>query len=155
MNNCSFPVQSSHISPFNTCLLPLLSARSINYTWPWTYPCSCFPPGTVLPAPKDTTEIRNQDKPASLKLTRHCSINWQQKFATEGENKTSTRNIEKILWMETCKPPKFWAYLRIIQQLLSPGSVQPFTKAPAVLPHKSVFHQIWFLAYSVHFIYCV
>lgn len=112
-------------------------------------------PGTLLPTPKDATEIRNLGKPASLKLTRCCSINWQQKIARESENlnKTNNRNVEKILWMETCKPQTtLRTCVGIIHQLPSHGSVQSLRKAPAVLPHTSVFHQICCLSYSVHFI---
>jgi len=67
-----------------------------------------FPRSTPLPTPKDATEIRNQGKAASLRLTWHCSIHWQQKIARESESlrqKTSTlKEREKILRMENCKP---------------------------------------------------
>lgn len=68
-------------------------------------PCTCIPSGTLLPTPKDGAEIRNQGKPGSLKWTRHCSINWQEKIARQSEN-LNNGNTEKILWMETYKPQR-------------------------------------------------
>jgi len=78
--------------------------------------CACFPcylqevsiihvhehiPVPVFPKEHcfTNTKERNQGKPASLKLTRWCSIHWQQKIARKSENlnKTNNRKVEKVL----------------------------------------------------------
>lgn len=115
-------------------------------------------PGTLLPTPKDATEISNLGKPASLKLTRRCSINRQQKIARESENlnKTNNRNVEKILWMETCKPQTtLRTCLGIIHQLPSHGSVQSLRKAPAVLPHTCFPSNLLFVLFDAFHLLCV
>lgn len=82
-------------------------ACSLYYLWEVSimhiheHPLHLHSPRNPFTNTKGWSRIGNQGKPGSLKWTRHCSMNWQQKIARQSEN-LKNRNIEKYFeWKPT------------------------------------------------------